>query len=305
MFFSFCSSILRPRVYEYILYFKQRLSYSKIGLLEEGTRVKPAAPSLPRGGGLFVLVVTPLLFKKTLWLLSSLRKTVGHPTTECFQILQKCLKWFSLCFRSLWLIWSCPKNWLSVRMSLFFNIRCVFSTIRTLTPWPHIISVKKDDVLFFSISVSFCFDILSLFLSFWHWWWEGQIALATYKANISLSNSTAFIKTTANQYLMTMQFSYYFLENLQTPCSHSKFQLAFSVGNPTETALLPLRRTRPGTCYWVAAGLLVAAKIVGATARGQCASGILALERRSSGYERHLEEHNPHLYTSTQNTLFR
>ena len=23
----------------------------------------------------------------------------GHPTTECFQIRQKCLKWFSLCFR--------------------------------------------------------------------------------------------------------------------------------------------------------------------------------------------------------------
>ena len=24
-----------------------------------------------------------------------------HPTTECFQIRQKCIKWFSLCFRSL------------------------------------------------------------------------------------------------------------------------------------------------------------------------------------------------------------
>ena len=53
-------------MYEYILYFKQRLSYSKIGLLEEGTRAKPAAPSPPGGGGLFVLVATPLLFKKTL-----------------------------------------------------------------------------------------------------------------------------------------------------------------------------------------------------------------------------------------------
>ena len=26
---------------------------------------------------------------------------LGHPTTECFQIRQKCLRWFSLCFRSL------------------------------------------------------------------------------------------------------------------------------------------------------------------------------------------------------------
>ena len=25
----------------------------------------------------------------------------GHPTTECFQIRQKCIKWFSLRFRSL------------------------------------------------------------------------------------------------------------------------------------------------------------------------------------------------------------
>ena len=24
-----------------------------------------------------------------------------HPTTKCFQIRQKCIKWFSLCFRSL------------------------------------------------------------------------------------------------------------------------------------------------------------------------------------------------------------
>ena len=64
-------------------------------------------------------------------------------------------------------------------------------------------------------------------------------------------------------------------------------------------------RTRSETSYLVAAGLVVGAKIVGTTARDQCASGILALERRSSGYERHLEEHDPHLYTSTQNTLFR
>ena len=25
----------------------------------------------------------------------------GHPTTECFQIRQKCFRWISLCFRSL------------------------------------------------------------------------------------------------------------------------------------------------------------------------------------------------------------
>ena len=37
-------------MYLYILYFKQRLSHSKIGLLEEHTRVKQAAPS-PEGGG--------------------------------------------------------------------------------------------------------------------------------------------------------------------------------------------------------------------------------------------------------------
>ena len=74
-----------------------------------GAYKSQAGSPLPRGEGeLFVLVVTPLLFKKALWLLSSLRKTVRHPTTECFQILQKCLKWFSLCFGSLWLIWSCP-----------------------------------------------------------------------------------------------------------------------------------------------------------------------------------------------------
>lgn len=95
------------------------------------------------------------------------------------------------------------------------------------------------------------------------------------------------------------------MENHQIPCSHSKLQLAFSIGNPTETALLPMHRTRSETSYLVAAGLVVAAKIVGTTARDQCASGILALERRSWGYERHLEEHNPHLHTSTQNTLFR
>ena len=55
-------------MYLYILYFKQRLSHSKIGLLKEHTRVKQAAPSPEggRGGGLFVLVVTPLLFKKAL-----------------------------------------------------------------------------------------------------------------------------------------------------------------------------------------------------------------------------------------------
>ena len=36
-------------------------------------------------------------------------------------------------------------------------------------------------------------------------------------------------------------------------------------------ASLPLRRTRPGTCYWVAAGLLIAAEIVGAhRARSIC-----------------------------------
>ena len=37
-------------MYLYILYFKQRLSHSKIGLLEEHSRVKQAAPS-PEGGG--------------------------------------------------------------------------------------------------------------------------------------------------------------------------------------------------------------------------------------------------------------
>ena len=66
-----------------------RLVYLK--RIQESSRQPPP----PRGGG--VLVVTPLLFKKALWLLSSLRKTVVHPATDCFQILQKCLKWFSLC----------------------------------------------------------------------------------------------------------------------------------------------------------------------------------------------------------------
>lgn len=210
---------------------------------------------------------------------------------------------------------------------MFFNIRCVFSTIRALMRWPHIISVKKGRCTQCSFHFDFSFFLFSFslspsFFSFCHCWWEGQIALATYKANdkvfnISLSNSTAFIETTANPYLMTWKCNFLTtfyvqipvfhsnVENLQIPCSRSKLQLAFSVGNPAETALLPLRRTRPGTCYWVAAGLLVAAKIVGNTARDQCASGILVLERRSSGYERHQEEHYLHLYISTQNTLFR
>ena len=38
-------------MYLYILYFKQRLSHSKIGLLEEHSRVKQAAPSHEGGGG--------------------------------------------------------------------------------------------------------------------------------------------------------------------------------------------------------------------------------------------------------------
>ena len=52
-------------MYEYILYFKQRLSYSKIGLLEEGTRVKPAAPSpTQEEGGYLFLSLLPSFLKK-------------------------------------------------------------------------------------------------------------------------------------------------------------------------------------------------------------------------------------------------
>lgn len=139
------------------------------------------------------------------------------------------------------------------------------------TMYPVFFSFRFQFLFVFSLSLSF--------FSFCHCWWEGQIALATYKAKdkvliTSLSNSTAFIKKTANPYLMTMEFSYYkFLSFTVTwrICSHSKLQLAFSIGNPTETALLPLRRTRPGTCYWVTAGLLIAAKIVEAhRARSMC-----------------------------------
>ena len=46
----------------------------------------------------------------------------GHPTTECFQFRQKCLTWFSLrCLKPFWLIWSCPQNYFSVRMSWNFG----------------------------------------------------------------------------------------------------------------------------------------------------------------------------------------
>ena len=44
-------------------------------------------------------------------------KRSGAPNDRMFPNRQKCLRWLSLCFRIFWLIWSCPKNYLYVRMS--------------------------------------------------------------------------------------------------------------------------------------------------------------------------------------------
>ena len=90
-------------------------SFQDWSTILDGAYKSQARSPLPRGrGGGGCLSLSLLLsFLRKLSDFSHLRKTVGHSTTECFQILQKCLKWFSLCFRSLWLILAGPKRFLT------------------------------------------------------------------------------------------------------------------------------------------------------------------------------------------------